>query len=130
MKTERIIIYGVLLFMIFGFTNSITTNNTSGKELQFENGIFITLSLSTSLSDTLIVPSGKIVKITSVGIGSGNGINIKLNGIPIVETKYSSGDYYKKFYAKYPIWLPAGTYIFSSSGWDVFISGIEFNIVQ
>jgi hypothetical protein len=91
--------------------------------------------------DTLVVDSGKVLKITSAHTNwddytNYNRMSIKLNYIqlaPQYNTKYSDARG-QKISPQMPIWLPEGTYIIVSSGGfgkkTCTISGIEFNVVQ
>tara|TARA_B110000208_G_scaffold30187_1_gene39735 strand:- start:26 stop:442 length:417 start_codon:yes stop_codon:yes gene_type:complete len=132
----------IILFTLLAFASF---NAKAQGDLQFNRAVFETIVDHSNVApyvfkfDTLVVDSGKTLKITAVStpiFGYGSGF-VKLAGFDLVPAKGSQGG----FHSVYPIWLPAGTYIiesyygYSSSSsvrQDLFciISGIEFNVVQ
>ena len=126
------------------FTLLASLNAKAQGDLQFNRSVFETIVDHSNVAaylvkfDTLVVDSGKTLKITAVStpiIGYGSRY-VKLAGFELVPAKSSQGG----FHSVYPIWLPAGTYIIesyyiygnSSVRQDLYckISGIEFNVVQ
>jgi len=131
----------IILFTLLAFTS---LNTKAQGDLQFNRAVFETIVDHSNVApyvvkfDTLVVDSGKTLKITAVSttiFGYGSRF-VKLAGFDLVPVKGSQGG----FHSVYPIWLPAGTYIIesyfvygtSSVRQDLFckISGIEFNVVQ
>ena len=131
----------IILFSVLAFAS---LNSNAQGNLQFNRAVFETIVDHSNVApyvvkfDTLVVDSGKTLKITAVSttiFGYGSRF-VKLAGFDLVPLKGSQGG----FYSVYPIWLPAGTYIIesyyqynnSSVTQDLFckISGIEFNVVQ
>ena len=131
----------IALFTLLAFTS---LNTKAQGDLQFNRAVFETIVDHSNVApyvvkfDTLVVDSGKTLKITAVSttiFGYGSRF-VKLAGFDLVPLKGSQGG----FHSVYPIWLPAGTYIIesyfiygtSSVRQDLFckISGIEFNVVQ
>ena len=131
----------IILFTLLAFASF---NAKAQGNLQFNRSVFETIVDHSNVApyalkfDTLVVDSGKTLKITAVSTPiSGYGLRfVKLAGFDLVPLKGSQGG----FHSVYPIWLPAGTYIIesyfiygtSSVRQDLFckISGIEFNVVQ
>ena len=131
----------IILFTLLAFAS---LNTKAQANLQFNRSVFETIVDHSNVApyvakyDTLVVDSGKTLKITAVSTPvSGYGTRfVKLAGFDLVPLKHSQGGYH----SVYPIWLPAGTYIIesyytygtSSVRQDLFckISGIEFNVVQ
>ena len=131
----------IALFTLLAFTS---LNTKAQGDLQFNRAVFETIVDHSNVApyvvkfDTLVVDSGKTLKITAVSttiFGYGSRF-VKLAGFDLVPLKGSQGG----FYSVYPIWLPAGTYIIESFyRWSNIglredlsckISGIEFNVVQ
>ena len=131
----------IILFTLLAFASF---NAKAQGNLQFNRAVFETIVDHSNVApyvfkfDTLVVDSGKTLKITAVStpIGGYGSRIVKLAGFELVPAKGSQGG----FHSVYPIWLPAGTYIIesyfiygtSSVRQDLFckISGIEFNVVQ
>ncbi|RLD40573.1 MAG: hypothetical protein DRI86_15045 [Bacteroidetes bacterium] len=102
------------------------------RNLQFSKAIFIEMSTSnTNAYNTLIVPLGKVIKITTAQVGNTSGLTeLRINNSLISVFQANSGSYTN---FNYSIWLPTGTYYFWLNGYHTphaFISGIEFNITQ
>ncbi len=125
----------VALFMLPFFTAKAQGN------LQFNQAIFISMTLNQSYTvietyDTLVVPTGKIVKITSFSTGGNSSFRrLAIDDILLINYVSSSNYPSSNYQCKTPIWLPAGTYVFKLMGnsnhiTKAFISGVEFNIVQ
>ena len=142
MKNTTTIIF--FLVLVFASLNAKAQGN-----LQFNRAVTElivdqqTSTVSPVKYDTLVVDSGKVLKITSAHTNwddytNYNRMSIKLNYIqlaPQYNTQYSDARG-QKFSPQMPIWLPEGTYIIESSGGGRYgeikctISGIEFNVVQ
>jgi hypothetical protein len=131
----------IALFTLLAFASF---NANAQGDLQFNRAVFETIVDHSNVApyvvkfDTLVVDSGKTLKITAVSTpirGYGSRF-VKLAGFELVPETGSQGG----FHSVYPIWLPAGTYIIesyfvygtSSVKQDLYckISGIEFNVVQ
>ena len=131
----------IILFTLLAFAS---LNTKAQANLQFNRSVFETIVDYSNVApnvvkfDTLVVDSGKTLKITAVSTPTrGYGTrSVKLAGFELVPASGSQGG----FHSVYPIWLPAGTYIiestyiygYSSARQDLYckISGIEFNVVQ
>lgn len=124
----------IILFTLLAFASF---NAKAQGNLQFNRAVFDTIVDHSNVApyvvkfDTLVVDSGKTLKITS--ITSSAELSVKLGGF--VLNGYTSTYVYTR--QVFPIWLPAGTYIIESEFFrgydrDIFciISGIEFNVVQ
>ena len=131
----------IILFTLLAFAS---LNTKAQGNLQFNRAVFEVIVDHSNVApyalkfDTLVVDSGKTLKITSVctpELSYGTRF-VKLAGFDLVPLSSTAGGYH----SVYPIWLPAGTYIIesyytygsSSARQDLFckISGIEFNVVQ
>jgi hypothetical protein len=131
----------IILFTLLAFAS---LNAKAQGDLQFNRSVFETIVDHSNVAayvvkfDTLVVDSGKTLKITAVStpIGGYGARFVKLAGFELVPARGSQGG----FHSVYPIWLPAGTYIiesyyiysYSNVRQDLYckISGIEFNVVQ
>jgi len=131
----------IALFTLLAFASF---NAKAQGNLQFNRAVFETIVDHSNVApyvvkfDTLVVDSGKTLKITAVSTPTrGYGTRyVKLAGFDLVPLSGSQGG----FHSVYPIWLPAGTHIIesyfvygsSSVSEDLFckISGIEFNIIE
>ena len=96
--------------------------------------------------DTLIVPAGKVLKITSTsltdrwgqaGIGYGVTNTARIDNLVIWSHQYSSGGAFI-VHENLPIWLNSGSHIVYacsgeqttySSNYTLAISGVEFNLI-
>ena len=125
------------LIILFIFT--VYFGKSQGN-LQYSKAIFLEISSlnSNTVYDTLTVPTGKVVKITSASATSKSlaGAILYINNVGIISSLFSDSDN-SSFTAKcnMPIWLPSGIYILklrpsSTSGGYAFLSGVEFNIIQ
>ena len=128
----------IILFTLLAFASF---NAKAQGDLQFNRSVFETIVDHSNVAaylvkfDTLVVDSGKTLKITAVSL-SQFVYSVKLAGFELVPRQGAQGG----FHSVYPIWLPAGTYIIesyyvsgsSSVRRDLYckISGIEFNVVQ
>ena len=125
----------IALFTLLAFASF---NANAQGNLQFNRAVFETIVDHSNvwgnvvMFDTLVVDSGKTLKITAVSTPI-SGRFVKLAGFDLVPLFLSQGG----FHSVYPIWLPAGTYIIesyhtSNVKQDLYckISGIEFNVVQ
>jgi hypothetical protein len=130
----------IALFTLLAFASF---NAKAQGNLQFNRAVFETIVDHSNVApypvvkfDTLVVDSGKTLKITAVSTPINGGRFVKLAGFELVPATGSQGG----FHSVYPIWLPAGTYIiesyytanYSYLRQDLYckISGIEFNVVQ
>ena len=126
----------IILFSVLAFAS---LNAKAQGNLQFNRAVFETIVDHSNVApyvvkfDTLVVDSGKTLKITAVSIAIGNGTrSVILAGFDLIPRSIDP--------VVYPIWLPAGTYIIESFyRWSNIglredlsckISGIEFNVVQ
>ena len=134
----------IILFTLLAFAS---LNTKAQANLQF-NRAFTETIVDTTISasdgivyDSLVVDSGKVLKITTVNTNLDAGMSsygtsrdlfkVRLDNILLYEFANSPA------HAQTPIWLPAGTYIIDvrwignySGRVKSVISGIEFNVVQ
>jgi hypothetical protein len=128
--------------LTLAFITTLSIVNGQGN-LQFNRAIYKNFqSVSSSdywVIDTLIVPSGKVCKITSVGLyGYRAGVlynTLFMNNVPIAYVANRSDYTYTTKIADFPIWLNSGTYIFKFKSYSsitsyAYYSGVEFNIIQ
>ena len=130
----------IILFSVLAFAS---LNSNAQGNLQFNRAVFETIVDHSNVApyvvkfDTLVVDSGKTLKITAVSTAIGNGTrSVKLAGFDLIPRSIGT----VAVPVVYPIWLPAGTYIIESFyRWSNIglredlsckISGIEFNVVQ
>ncbi|MFT7379104.1 MAG: hypothetical protein ACI8ZQ_000847 [Bacteroidia bacterium] len=132
----------IALFTLLAFAS---LNTKAQGNLQFNRAFTETIAddviSSTTKYDTLVVDSGKVLKITAVSVSNGTSsastnyllyMKVTLDNFLISSTTYQSTSL-----PQMPIWLPEGTHIFTSryissgnSRLVLVISGIEFNVVQ
>tara|TARA_B110000967_G_scaffold200012_1_gene235193 strand:+ start:30 stop:446 length:417 start_codon:yes stop_codon:yes gene_type:complete len=130
------------LFTLLAFASF---NAKAQGNLQFNRAFTETIAdyviSSTTKYDTLVVDSGKVLKITAVSVSPGNSITsmnyLLYMKVTLDNFLISSNTYQSTSLPQMPIWLPEGTHIFTSryiSGGNsrlvLVISGIEFNVVQ
>lgn len=110
------------LFFIFNFFLSSLVNAQS--ELQFNQVLTYTGTLSGTESPTFTVPDGKVWKVEMVSSYC-NANMINVNGIDV---EYQVDDRAKKFF---PIWLKAGDTIKTTAlaTCSYFFSIIEYNVI-
>ncbi len=131
----------------------LSINSFSQGNLQFNRAIMESYTITnpqagtTSIIDTLIVPSAKVFKVTSVSLSLNYNItkdteygNEYLNAFIndhnlITYSPVQSGFSPDNGYSKMPIWLPAGVYIIRFSSTETYsgfahlsLSGLEFNV--
>lgn len=128
----------IILFTLLAF---VSFNAKAQRDLQFNRAVFETIVDHSNVApyvvkfDTLVVDSGKTLKITAVSTAIGDGQrSVILAGFELVPAAASQSP------SVYPIWLPAGTYIIESfykwsnsslrDDLSCKISGIEFNIIE
>mgnify|MGYP000412552315 FL=1 len=130
------------LFTLLAFASF---NAKAQGNLQFNRAFTETIAdyaiSNTTKYDTLVVDSGKVLKITAVSVSPGN-TSTSMNYLSFMKVTLdnfliSSNTYQGNSLPQMPIWLPEGTHIFTlryiSSGISrlvLVISGIEFNVVQ
>ena len=133
----------LLLFMFFSFSAAMA----QGNNLQFSNVLTMSFEAAGSTDDTqtLTVPSGQVLKITSAH--ASNATNRNYNDLQILKFKeLSSSSYtnltsgtensYSNSSNNFPIWLKAGIYMFkldneqNSGTGTAILTGIYFNIFQ
>lgn len=122
----------VFILPLFLSVNSFSQGDLQFNRVRFETIIFPSNTGGTQL-DTLVVPQGKVLKITSI-----SGLrNTRVTG---AIGDHEVGPYGDAFPAIFPIWLPSGahivrtTYNYQYSGTNPIVikfsfSGIEFNVV-
>jgi len=130
----------IILFTLLAFASF---NAKAQRDLQFNRAVFETIVDHSNVApyvvkfDTLVVDSGKTLKITAVSTAIGNGTrSVILAGFDLIPRSIGT----VAVPVDYPIWLPAGTHIiesfyrWSNSGLredlSCKISGIEFNIIE
>ena len=132
----------IILFTLLAFAS---LNTKAQGNLQFNRAFTETIAdygiSSTTKYDTLVVDSGKVLKITAVSVSPGNS-STSMNYLSFMKVTLdnfliSSNTYQSTSLPQMPIWLPEGTHIFTSryissgnSRLVLVISGIEFNVVQ
>jgi hypothetical protein len=129
------------LFTLLAFASF---NAKAQGNLQFNRAFTETIAdyliSNTTKYDTLVVDSGKVLKITAVSVSPGNS-STSMNYLLYMKVTLdnfliSSNTYQSTSLPQMPIWLPEGTHIFASrynsgnSRLVLVISGIEFNVVQ
>ena len=130
------------LFTLLAFASF---NAKAQGNLQFNRAFTETIAdyliSNTTKYDTLVVDSGKVLKITAVSVSPGNS-STSMNYLSFMKVTLdnfliSSNTYQSTSLPQMPIWLPEGTHIFTSryissgnSRLVLVISGIEFNVVQ
>ena len=130
------------LFTLLAFASF---NAKAQGNLQFNRAFTETIAddviSSTTKYDTLVVDSGKVLKINAVSVSPGNS-STSMNYLLYMKVTLdnfliSSNTYQSTSLPQMPIWLPEGTHIFASryissgnSRLFLVISGIEFNVVQ
>jgi hypothetical protein len=121
--------------------------NAQGNNLQFNQAIYVTISLNGVLTTTqsFTVPANKVWKIESAGTGFPDGAyqgflfpggSLGINNSVIYSCPYGvSLASVLPNVANFPIWLPSGTYSLKlsvdggTSPWNGFISGVEYNLI-
>jgi len=132
----------IMLFTLLAFSSF---NAKAQGDLQFNRSVFERIFDHSNVApsvvkfDTLVVDSGKTLKITAASTHIYTDVrpSVKLAGFELATLPGYGGPLIAPVY---PIWLPAGTYIIESSYYynnnslrrDLYciISGIEFNVVQ
>ena len=130
-----------LLFMFF-----LTTSSKAQSNLEFSRVVKAKYgyTLTTPVNSSIVVPAGKVLKVTSATVGPTGGSNTLGSTIATIDEQVVAFAYTERSNTyqalmrettmiPLPLWLPAGTYtIYCGSGLGAgsfSFSGIEFNIV-
>jgi hypothetical protein len=129
----------IILFTLLAFAslNTKAQGDLQFNQVRFESITFPTNSGGTKV-DTLFVPQGKVLKITSITGLESSRVYGEIGEHAINDYAVSNSGVIP---VKYPIWLPAGAHIVKSRYSYIYaagnpvvvtisISGIEFNVVQ
>ena len=129
----------IILFSVLAFAS---LNAKAQANLQFNRAVFESITFPTNTGgtkvDTLTVPQGKVLKITSITGLESSRLTGTIGAHKISDYAVANNGIIS---VKYPIWLPAGAYAVKSeysyqySGSNpvdvtISFSGIEFNVVQ
>ena len=125
----------IIKITLISFITLFSVNSFSQGNLQFNIARLESYSFNFSGGDrydTLLVPNGKVLKITSTSMNyGGDNFAAFIDGFRVWGF---SRDY--PSYLNFPIWLPSGTYVIKVSHFSSFtinlifsFSGIEFNVV-
>jgi hypothetical protein len=131
------------IILALTLTFFLTISSKAQSNLEFSRAVKEKFSYTstTSVNTTLIVPTGKVLKITSATVppGSSNlsSANATIDGQYVASSIAERSNTYQ--YGTFvpnmiplPLWLPAGTYAIVAWGTNAgtfSYSGIEFNIV-
>jgi hypothetical protein len=132
----------ILAILFLSFSSASAQGNLEFNRVIKEN---YPLSVGTNGNETIIVPEGKVWKITSATISAPSGPNTYYNDkSPYAKIDghlvgYASDSRLNLHISPFPLWLPAGTYSLNYFGGAYSYnndetkafsySGIEFNIV-
>jgi hypothetical protein len=131
------------IILAFTLTFFLTISSKAQSNLEFSRAVKekFSYTLTTSVNTTLIVPTGKVLKITSATVSpafANNGNTYaSIDGQTVAFSIAEQSNSYR--YSTYisnmiplPMWLPSGTYTIVTENYSYgtfSYSGIEFNIV-
>lgn len=120
-----------LYILIFILPLFVSVNSFSQGDLQFNR--VVNMSYFNSSPDTLVVPAGKVLKITSTSLIDINrnpvtGKTVTISNILVYNHLAYSDETLK--HESFPIWFGPGNHIILYTGpYSFSFSGIEFNVV-